>query len=189
MSLQDRIRDSNTSPMWPPVHFPSSHFYPLASPAPPPVPASTMKLETSLLGVLALTDLTSVFAGVGQEFNLQQTNVTQAMDMYVFAYSWQPEFCYGKTGYYGCSNPLPSWSTNFTLHGLWPQYSSGGYPSYCTTEPFDPSVPDKVGWTDMTTYWPNAQYATTDPKYDDFWEHEWTKHGYAISLCFLLSSF
>jgi ribonuclease I len=62
------------------------------------------------------------------------------------------------------------------IHGLWPQYSSGGYPSYCTTEPFDPSVPDKVGWTDMTTSWPNAQYATTDPNYDDFWDHEWTKH-------------
>jgi ribonuclease I len=82
------------------------------------------------------------------------------MDMYVFAYSWQPEFCDGKTGYEIWllqSSPL----MEFTLHGLWPQYSSGGYPSYCTTEPFDPSVPDNVGWTDMTTSWPNAQYATT----------------------------
>ncbi len=96
--------------------------------------------------------------------------------MFVLAYSWQPEFCYGKK-FYGCSHPSPSWNKEFTLHGLWPQYSTGGHPSSCTHEAFDPSVPSKVGFTDMTTYWPNVHYATTDPAYDDFWEHEWTKHG------------
>lgn len=130
-----------------------------------------MKIDLSLLSFLSVTGV-SYSSLRGNHPDLHQT-----MDIYVLAYSWQPEFCYGKTGYYGCSHPSPSWNTNFTLHGLWPQYSTGGYPSYCTTEPFDPSIPDKVGWNDMTTYWPNAQYATTDPAYDDFWEHEWTKHG------------
>lgn len=138
-----------------------------------------MKFELSLLGFLSTTGLVSA----SSERSLRggqitpTKNLNQTMDIYVLAYSWQPEFCYGKTGYYGCSNPSPTWNTNFTLHGLWPQYSTGGYPSYCTSEAFNPAVPDQVGWNDMTTYWPNAQYPTTDPAYDDFWDHEWTKHG------------
>lgn len=125
----------------------------------------------------SLTLSMSLLSSASSSSSSSSVNSTQTMDMFVLAYSWQPEFCYGKTNYYGCSNPTPSWNTNFTLHGLWPQYSTGGYPSYCTTEAFDSSIPDKVGWNDMVTYWPNAQYATTDPNYDDFWEYEWTKHG------------
>jgi ribonuclease I len=69
----------------------------------------------------------------------------QAMDMYVLAYTWTPEFCYGQA-YPGCKAPEDYWKTHFTLHGLWPQYSTGGYPSYCTTEPFDTTVPYTIGW-------------------------------------------
>jgi ribonuclease T2 len=103
-------------------------------------------------------------------------------DMFVFAYSWQAEFCFGQTTYAGCSPPQDYWKTHFTLHGLWPQYSTGGYPQTCTTEAFDPNVPYAIGWSDMTKYWPDAQYAETDPNYNSFWAHEWTKHGTCTGL-------
>lgn len=105
-----------------------------------------------------------------------------ASDMYVFAYSWTPEYCYGKTNFPGCIKPQEFWGTSFTMHGLWPQYSAGGYPHDCSTESFDRSIPRKVGWDDMTQYWPDVEYVEFSPKYDSFWEHEWTKHGTCSGL-------
>lgn len=101
--------------------------------------------------------------------------------MYVFAYSWTPGFCYNQT-YPGCIKPQSYWTQNLTIHGLWPQYITTGYPSSCTTEPFDPNVPYNIGWSLMTEKWPDVQYSETDSKYDSFWEHEWTKHGTCSGL-------
>ena len=43
-------------------------------------------------------------------------------DFYVFALSWQPEFCYNNyDSYPGCSAPDPAWSQSLTIHGMWPQ--------------------------------------------------------------------
>lgn len=103
-------------------------------------------------------------------------------DIYVFAYSWTPEFCYGQSSYEGCATPKSYWGKYFTIHGLWPQYSTGGYPANCNTQAFNSSVPIAIGWDDMTTYWPDVQYLETDPDYDSFWEHEWTKHGTCTGL-------
>lgn len=102
-------------------------------------------------------------------------------DLYVFAYTWEAEFCYG-TEYPGCSRPRPYWYNHMTIHGLWPQYSSGGYPAECTTEPYDVSSATAVGWEQMTQYWPDVQYLVTDPEYPQFWEHEWSKHGTCSGL-------
>jgi len=105
-----------------------------------------------------------------------------AFDMYVFAYSWQPEFCYNQPTYTGCATPLDYWKSYFTLHGLWPQYSAGGYPADCTTEAFDSAVTDKIGMDTMLTYWPNVQATVGSADYDSFWEHEWSKHGTCTGL-------
>lgn len=101
--------------------------------------------------------------------------------MYVFAYSWQPGFCKGTT-YPGCSTPEAFWSTHFTVHGLWPQYTTSGYPSYCSTEAFNSTIPVEIGWDTMTQYWPDVKYTETNDQYDSFWEHEWDKHGTCSGL-------
>jgi ribonuclease T2 len=101
--------------------------------------------------------------------------------LYVLAYSWEAEFCYG-TSYPGCSDPEDYWQTHFTLHGLWPQYVTSGYPQSCTTEAFDPKTADSIGMDTMIEYWPNVQEAEGSSSYDDFWSHEWSKHGTCSGL-------
>jgi ribonuclease T2 len=101
--------------------------------------------------------------------------------IYVFAYSWTPGFCIGQT-YPGCASPLEYWKNNFTIHGLWPQYDTTGYPSSCTNEPFNSSIPIEVGLDTMVMRWPDVKYDVNNPNYDSFWEHEWTKHGTCSGL-------
>lgn len=98
-------------------------------------------------------------------------------DLYVFAYLWEPESCYKNPTWDQCSDPQTFWGNHFVIHGLWPQYSSGGYPSDCTSEPFDETVINEIGLEDMNHYWPNVKSEPTDADYDSFWQHEWTKHG------------
>jgi ribonuclease T2 len=105
----------------------------------------------------------------------------ESSTMYVFAYSWTPGFCMNES-YPGCMDPLPYWKNNFTVHGLWPQYVTSGYPSTCTTEKFDSSIPSKVGLDTLISRWPDVKYTINNTKYDSFWEHEWSKHGTCSGL-------
>jgi ribonuclease T2 len=102
--------------------------------------------------------------------------------MYVFAYSWTPGFCNTESNDPGCSNPESYWKNHFTIHGLWPQYTTEGYPANCSNEPFTSKSPEAVGMDSMNQYWPNVQAKTTDSDYDDFWQHEWSKHGTCSGL-------
>lgn len=62
---------------------------------------------------------------------------------------------------------------SYQIHGLWPSYSSGTYPSYCGDTPYQHISPPLVNT--MLTYW-NA-----DPDQNQqFWSHEWSKHGTCV---------
>ena len=130
---------------------------------------------TLLLTIISITHLLKTIS----------TKALEATDIiYVYAYSWTPGFCKtsSSTTYPGCISPQPYWKTDFTIHGLWPQYTTTGYPSYCSTDPFDPNTPLEIGWDTMTQYYPDVKYEETDPDYDSFWEHEWDKHGTCSGL-------
>ncbi|KAH9181609.1 hypothetical protein AeNC1_016414 [Aphanomyces euteiches] len=67
-----------------------------------------------------------------------------SFDFYVFSQSWQPYFC--TTGNHrGCENPTDFMSSNLTIHGLWPNYNSGGFPSFCGGSALTQSDIDQVG--------------------------------------------
>ncbi|XP_011071277.1 ribonuclease 1-like [Sesamum indicum] len=74
--------------------------------------------------------------------------------------------CYPKTG-----KP----ASDFSIHGLWPNYNDGSYPSNCDPEnQFDPSKISDLSRR-MQTDWPSLACPSSDSL--SFWAHEWDKHG------------
>ena len=59
----------------------------------------------------------------------------------------------------------------FSIHGLWPQYNKTTYPSYCRDIIFNVDELKPI-ISDLNTYW----YSNME-KNQDFWEHEYKKHG------------
>ena len=58
-------------------------------------------------------------------------------------------------------------SSEYMIHGLWPQINSTSYPENCKTVSY--TEPTGSLLTDMNTYWHKCD--------DTLWEHEWEKHG------------
>ena len=64
---------------------------------------------------------------------------------------------------------VQKWCTNeYQIHGLWPQFSSDEYPSYCNKDPY--IQPSGLLEKEMIKYWSSCNNT-------DLWEHEWIKHG------------
>ena len=60
---------------------------------------------------------------------------------------------------------------SFSIHGLWPQNDANNYPTYCKKVDFDLSKLNSI-LGQLKSYW----YSTME-KNEDFWKHEWQKHG------------
>ncbi len=57
---------------------------------------------------------------------------------------------------------------DYQIHGLWPQYDTNSYPTYCSA----PTYVNVDGdlYDEMNTYWNNCGDEQS------FWDHEYTKH-------------
>jgi ribonuclease I len=58
-------------------------------------------------------------------------------------------------------------SSDYMIHGLWPQINSTAYPEYCKNVSYTQPTGDLL--ENMNTYWHKCD--------DTLWEHEWEKHG------------
>ena len=61
-------------------------------------------------------------------------------------------------------------SSEYMIHGLWPQINSTTYPENCETVLYIP--PRGKLLENMNTYWHKCD--------DTLWEHEWEKHGSCV---------
>ncbi|KAG9408620.1 hypothetical protein AC1031_020473 [Aphanomyces cochlioides] len=99
-----------------------------------------------------------------------------SFDFYVFSQSWQPYFC--TTGnYQGCNSPTDFMSSDLTIHGLWPNYKSGSYPSFCGGAALTQSNINQAGANNMAKYWPDVKTGGWT-----FVANEWKKHGTCSGL-------
>ncbi|XP_010258336.1 PREDICTED: intracellular ribonuclease LX-like [Nelumbo nucifera] len=99
--------------------------------------------------------------------------VSQDFDFFYFVQQWPGSYCDTKQS---CCYPATGKpASDFSIHGLWPNYNDGSYPSNC-----DPNSPlDSSEISDLTSRmqrsWPSLSCPSSDGL--KFWSHEWQKHG------------
>ena len=59
----------------------------------------------------------------------------------------------------------------WSIHGLWPQYNKNQYPTFCKKVNFDINKLEPI-LKDL-----NEKWYSEDNKNENFWKHEWEKHG------------
>ena len=90
-------------------------------------------------------------------------------DYYVLSLSWSPNWCALEGDARGAPECDAGEGRTFTLHGLWPQFEEGGWPSYCRTSERDPSRADSAAMADIMGDGGLAWY-------------QWKKHGRCAGL-------
>ena len=76
-----------------------------------------------------------------------------------------------KKNFYYLALKRENINNSWSIHGLWPQYDSKSYPKYCQNIKFDPTK-IKLIIDELNKFW-----YSTEEKNEDFWCHEWEKHG------------
>ncbi|XP_027097940.1 extracellular ribonuclease LE [Coffea arabica] len=98
---------------------------------------------------------------------------SQDFDFFYFVQQWPGSYCDSKQG---CCYPRTGKpASDFSIHGLWPNYNDGSYPSNCDPQAqFNPSQISDLT-SRMQKDWPSLSCPSSDGL--SFWSHEWEKHG------------
>ena len=91
---------------------------------------------------------------------------TGHFDYYLFTLSWAPEYCYGHPHSPECNGSHQGSQRGFVVHGLWPQFQDGHWPSQCSNAP---GLPNPSIMLDIMP----------DPR---LIAHEWATHGTCTGL-------
>lgn len=78
-------------------------------------------------------------------------------------------FGYADSRFYYLS--LIKEESGWSIHGLWPQYNKSSYPSFCKKVTFNIETLKPI-IDRLNAIW----YSIEEPN-QDFWKHEWEKHG------------
>jgi ribonuclease T2 len=120
-----------------------------------------LKLVNFLLAICV-----TICLGMGNALAVERANIAGQFDYYVMSLSWSPEYCASS------DNPDASQCGerrySLVVHGLWPQYNNGGFPSACSAER---AVPTAIV-DSMLDIMPSKTLI----------QHEWDKHGTCSGL-------
>ncbi|KAJ0248009.1 Ribonuclease T(2) [Hirschfeldia incana] len=115
--------------------------------------------------ILKLLMFQSLFISYSQE--------QEDFDFFYLVLQWPGAYCDTKRS---CCYPTSGKpAADFGIHGLWPNYNDGSYPSNCNPDSeFDKSqITDLVSSLKKT--WPTLACPSNEGF--KFWKHEWEKHG------------
>nr|XP_043624585.1 intracellular ribonuclease LX-like [Erigeron canadensis] len=100
-------------------------------------------------------------------------SVAKEFDFFYFVQQWPASYCDSRRG---CCYPKTGKpEEDFSIHGLWPNYIDGTYPSNCdSSNPFDDSKVSNLESV-LQKHWPTLACPSGDGL--KFWRHEWEKHG------------
>ncbi|XP_048441100.1 extracellular ribonuclease LE-like [Pyrus x bretschneideri] len=104
---------------------------------------------------------------------LALVSVSQSFDFFYFVQQWPGSYCDTEAS---CCYPTTGKpAREFGIHGLWPNYNDGSYPSNCDSDnPYDESkISDLI--SRLQADWPTL--ACPSGNGSKFWAHEWNKHG------------
>ncbi|KAK4481594.1 hypothetical protein RD792_012496 [Penstemon davidsonii] len=126
-----------------------------------------MRVKSSMLIInLFVLQCLSIFGSSLQDF-----------DFFYFVQQWPPSYCDSR---HSCCYPTTGKpNEDFTIHGLWPNYNDGKWPSNCDQTSLHKSeISDLM--SKMQKDWPTLACPSADGM--KFWGHEWGKHGTCSSL-------
>ncbi|KAG5237287.1 ribonuclease [Salix suchowensis] len=104
---------------------------------------------------------------------LSVLSVSQEFDFFYFVQQWPGSYC--DTVKSCCYPTTGKPEADFGIHGLWPNYNDGNYPSNCdANSPYDPKKVADLR-SGMQKNWPTLACPSSSGV--AFWAHEWEKHG------------
>ncbi|XP_057789620.1 ribonuclease 2-like [Salvia miltiorrhiza] len=116
------------------------------------------------------------------ELSVRSGNQQREFDYFMLSFLWPGTACLSSGGECCHSNACcrrSSALTEFTIHGLWPDYNDGTWPACCPGKRFDIKKISTLLST-MNKYWPSYSCESSSNCHGGtglFWEHEWEKHG------------
>ncbi|XP_057949351.1 extracellular ribonuclease LE-like [Malania oleifera] len=115
----------------------------------------------------------SIFINLLAVLCISAACAAQDFDFFYFVQQWPGSYC--DTRQSCCYPATGKPEADFGIHGLWPNYDDGSYPSNCdSSSSFDQSqISDLV--SQMRESWPSL--ACPSSSGIKFWTHEWEKHG------------
>ncbi|XP_020255490.1 extracellular ribonuclease LE-like [Asparagus officinalis] len=104
---------------------------------------------------------------------LPTSSAARDFDFFYFVLQWPGSYCDTRRSCCYPSTGKPA--ADFGIHGLWPNYNDGSYPSNCDPDSaYDESkIEDLI--SSMQVHWPTLACPSSDGTH--FWTHEWEKHG------------
>lgn len=144
--------------------------------------ASKARITVALPSTLFLFFLASAFApSASSSFSVSKQQQQKEFDYFLLALQWPGTYCKSTAKCCSsngcCDSSVPL--SEFTIHGLWPNYDDGSWPSCCYQWDFDlkkilPLIEE------LKKYWPSLSCSSSSLCQGGkglFWAHEYEKHG------------